>query len=147
MKATLMILTTAAMLSFQPAQAGDATPCDKAAVVRADRIAADIDRTGQSAPLVQFYNGTAILTKASERQLVELAKLLDDEKDLRIEVSFPAIAVANPGLAAERSAAVRSALVSLHAPADRVAVQPQPSAPKSEFAALSTNGPAAHCSL
>ncbi len=126
MKQTLkMLMTTAAALSFQPAIA--ASDAAKALpLTPADEIASEIQRSGRAAALVAFYRGTPRLTAASQRQLVELVKLLEADPDLHIRIGFQAdereLGEGAAELASLRAQALRDALLTLDAPGRRVAI-------------------------
>ncbi len=126
MKTLRTLLTTATLLSISPIMAANASPsadCPKAPVTRAGDLVAAIDHQGHATPTVVFERGTAKLAPASRDQLEELAKLLDDESDLRIQVGFAAEGNVSPELAKARAKALREALLDLDAPANRVALR------------------------
>ena len=120
---TLTRLTTAVLLSLSPLGMALAADCDVAPLTHAADIGAAIDHDGRATPTVVFQRGTAKLAPASHAQLAELARLLDDQLDLRIDVGFAADGNVTPDLARARSRAVREALLDLDAPADRVALR------------------------
>ena len=142
----LIALTMASVASIQSAWADDqaASACPLEPVRAAAQIAAEIDSTGHSSPLLEFRRGTAELTGRSERQLAEMARMLHDDSGLRIEVGFIANeredgAVAET-LARERGKVVRRKLLSFDASATQVATrsysrEPTVAAADFEFAA------------
>jgi len=122
-KTLLTQLTTAVLLSLAPLAIALAADCPKPPIATAGDLVAAIDHQGRASPTVVFQRGTAKLAPASRDQLEELAKLLDDESDLRIQVGFAAEGDVTPELAKARAKALREALLDLDAPAQRVALR------------------------
>jgi outer membrane protein OmpA-like peptidoglycan-associated protein len=114
-----MLIPVVFVLSSQAAAAGAATLVPP--VTSADAIAAQIQASGRAEPLVEFVRGTALLTPASTRQLVELVRLLKEDPLLRIEIGFAP--TSGTQLAEERAKVLRDALLDLAAPADRLTVK------------------------
>ena len=123
MNTLLTRMTTAVLLSLSPLAMALAAECETPPVTHAAEIGAAIDHQGHATPTVVFERGTAKLAPASRDQLAELAKLLDDELDLNIQVGFAAEGNVSPELAKARAKALREALLDLDAPANRVALR------------------------
>jgi outer membrane protein OmpA-like peptidoglycan-associated protein len=115
----MMQIAIVSTLSLQSPWAGAATSAPP--VTSADVIAAQIETSGRAEPLVEFVRGTALLTPASTRQLVELVRLLKEDPLLRIEIGLAP--TSGTQLAEERVRALRDALLDLAAPADRLAIR------------------------
>ena len=127
----VVALTMASMAPFHSALADDHSnqpaACPAAPVRIAAQIATEIASTGHASPVLAFRRGTADLTVDSKRQLVELARMLRDDDELRIEVGFIANeredGAAAEKLALARSKVVRSKLLALDARAVQVATR------------------------
>ena len=145
MKILLTLLTTGTLLSISPAMAGQSADCDKAPVARADALAAAIEHDGRVQPLISFKAGSARLAPAADEQIAELAKALDDNPYLHIEIGLDADHGRSPELANERARAVRDALARLNAPVERVAVREVK--PVAEIAKVEVAGTTQQCAV
>ena len=124
-------LALALITSFQSARADN--PAGTACVLPvrpAAEIAPVIGDGGHESILLAFQRGTAKLTSNSTAQLAELARVLDADPQLRIEVGFIADQREDgeraQELARARTLAVRNALLALGAPSQQLKARPYP---------------------
>ncbi|HZP13676.1 MAG TPA: OmpA family protein [Nevskiaceae bacterium] len=124
------LVTALLMASAASAFAGD-TESDalsaylaKRQVVASQDLAGEISTSGRTSCYIAFVNGTARLDPQSKAQVREIAYLLKEDPELKIEIAFHSSDLGTQGsarkMAHERAVALANALLVMDVPRGRV---------------------------
>ena len=125
---TLLLLSgSEAALAGDPGTDAVQAYLSKRQVVASQNLAGEIGTSGHASCYIAFVSGTAELDPASNAQIREIAFMLKDDPELKVEIAFQASDAGSEGsakkMAYKRAVALANALLNRDVPRGRVAAK------------------------